>query len=69
MESSIYPHSFKSSPIAALCEEDSQEKYFDVMVNEWVNDKISYAFLIKNYPDYEASMFRRFLNFITTLLT
>ncbi len=53
--------------IAIACEIDQQEIHFDSLVKLWVDDEISYDFLLENYPTYETSMIRKILTYLRKL--
>ncbi len=50
------------STLAIACNQDEQELLFDNMVKLWVDNKINYSMLIRNYPDFNSSMIRKIIN-------
>lgn len=55
---------FTTVPFGITCEEDPEEKRFDALVKLWVNDEISYSYLMKNYPNHDASMVHKILSYL-----
>jgi hypothetical protein len=64
---SINPITIKNTP-SIICDIDPEEKQFDQLVKLWVNNDITYDFLIENYPSYESSMLRRLVLLILKLV-
>lgn len=48
-------------PNPSICFEDETEKEFDELVKLWTQNKISYERLMKNYPTYNMSVWRKLL--------
>jgi hypothetical protein len=47
-----------------ICSENQEEKEFNELVKLWVDNKISYEFLLSHYPDHNPSMMKKILKSI-----
>lgn len=54
--------------LVIICAPDDQEVEFDRLFQLWIDRKIDFSELMKNYPDYDEAMPKKFWNWISKFL-